>query len=149
MDLSTAAAEKAGIKGVQLISDTVFASAAASLGGLQQLISYAQALLKEGSAQSLPIRGAISYGTFEWGQLTYGKAVVAAHRLESSLEWIGVACDNELPHLEEAWGISSLVCYPVPERAGMIRLRPAVTWRVPKFKELTRLLCSGGLTAKG
>lgn len=30
----------------------------------------------------------------------------------------------------------------------MIRLRPVVTWQVPQFKELARLLCSGGLTAK-
>jgi hypothetical protein len=140
---STAAANKAGVKGMQLISDTFLASAPSTCEGLGQLVSYAQTLLNDGAPQSLPIRGAISHGLFEWGQLTYGKAVIAAHRLESSLEWVGVACDNELPHVEDQWGISSLVCYPAPERTGMIRLRPVVRWQVPRFKELERLLCPG------
>lgn len=84
--LSTAAAKKVGVKGMQLISDTLFASAPSTSEGLGQLVSYAQTLLTDGVPQSLPIRGALSHGLFESGQLTYGKAVIAAHRLESSLE---------------------------------------------------------------
>ena len=149
VDLSTEAAQRAGVDSVQLISDTLFASSDSSAEGLRRLISYSQALLTDGTARSLPVRGAIAHGQFQWSQLTYGKAVVGAHRLEVAQEWVGVTCDSEMPHVEAHWDIRSLVAYPAPLRAGMVRVYPVVAWDVPKFKDLARQLCSGGLTRKG
>jgi len=149
VDLSTEAAKRAGVDSVQLISDTLFASTDSTAEGLQRLIAYAQSLLTDGAARSLPIRGAIAHGQFQWGLLTYGKAVVEAHHLEMSQEWVGVACQNELPHLASQWGVRALVAYPVPLRSGMVRVYPVVAWDVPKFQDLARQLCGGGLTLKG
>lgn len=149
VDLSSDAAKRAGVDSVQLISDTLFASTDSTTEGLRRLVTCAQLLLADGTARSLPIRGAIAHGQFQWGQLTYGKAVVGAHHLEMSQEWVGVACENELPHLESHWGIRSLVAYPVPLRSGMVRVHPVVAWDVPKFKDLAKGLAGGGLTRKG
>ncbi len=147
--LAERTAAAAGITSVQLISDTVFAAADSTLDGLRRLTGYARRLLGEGIAQSLPVRGAITHGLFEWGKLTFGPAVVKAHALEISQDWIGVTCDNDLPHVGEAWAIDGVVCYPVPLRSGPIRNHPVVSWDVPRFRALVTCLCGGGLTRKG
>lgn len=144
---STAA--KLEITQLQLISDTVFAASESTRSGLAKLISFARTLLNQGMPQSLPIRGAISHGSYNWGALTYGKAVITAHELETAQDWIGVGCHNLLPHLADAWGLDSLVCFPLPLKRGPIRLHPVVAWEVPEFPRLVRALCDKGLARQG
>lgn len=136
------------IDNIQLISDTVFAYTDSSTGGLRKLIEFSSSLLNQGVPQSLPIRGAITYGHFDWGRLTYGRAVIAAHELEASQNWIGVSCGN-LPHIADHWGFDSLIAYPTPLKAGPITIHPVIDWSVPSADELTKYLIGGGLTDKG
>lgn len=114
------------IDNIQLISDTVFAYTESSTAGLRKLVEFSRSLLNQGVQQSLPIRGAITHGYFDWGRLIYGIAVITAHELETSQNWIGVSCDNNLPHLEENWGFDSLIAYPTPLKAGSIKIYPVV-----------------------
>ena len=82
----------------QLISDTLFASAADSVDGFESLGNFARLLLNEGIRNSLPIRGAICRGRLKWAEaLVYGPAVIAAHKLETQQDWIGVACGSNIP----------------------------------------------------
>lgn len=120
----------------QLISDTVFCKANASRAGLMSLIAFARHLLDEGVKQSILVRGAITFGPYQWGRLTYGKAVIAAHELEMSQDWIGVACSSQLPDVESCWGKDGLICYPPPFKAGAIALHPCVVWNVPDASAL-------------
>jgi len=112
VELAERAGADAGITAMQLISDTLFASAPDTSEGLGELVRYSKMLSERGLECSLPIRGGVSHGQYEWGSLTYGKAVLSAHRIESSLEWVGIACEPELPHVADHWGFDSLVCYP-------------------------------------
>lgn len=136
------------IDDIQLISDTVFAFTESSTAGLRKLIEFSRSLLNQGVEQSLPIRGAITHGDFDWGRLTYGKAVITAHEIETCQNWIGVSCDNNLPHVEDQWGFDSLIAYPTPMKAGPVKIRPVVDWSVP-IKELVKYLMGGGLTLEG
>lgn len=147
--LVEATAARLGIPQFQLISDTVFAATDSTRGGLGKLIGFARDLLNDGVPQSLPIRGAISHGSYTWGALTYGKAVIQAHELETAQDWIGVGCDNLLPHLADSWGLDSVVCFPLPLKRGPIKLHPVVSWAVPEFPKLVRALCDKGLTRQG
>jgi hypothetical protein len=133
----------------QLISDTVFVGAESTHEGLRAIISFAQTLLNVGSRSSLPVRGAISHGQFEWGSLTYGRAVIRSHQLESQQNWLGITCDNELPHVDSMWGFDGLVCYPPPMKDGPVLLMPVVSWDVPTFTELRQSLLSKGLVRAG
>ena len=142
-------AAKFEITQLQLISDTVFAATESSADGLTTLVKFARSLLSDGLRKSLPIRGAITHGTYQWGRLTYGKAVISAHELEMTQDWIGVGCENELPHLTGAWGLDSLVCFPLPMKRGPVKLHPVVAWDVPEFKTLVSLLCRKGLAQQG
>jgi hypothetical protein len=132
----------------QLISDTVFCKASADRAGLRSLISFARHLLNEGIRQSILVRGAITYGPYNWGRLTYGKAVIAAHELEMAQDWIGVAC-SELPDQDSCWGNDGLVCYPAPFKAGSIKLHPCVVWDVPSDDELVKASTAFPLTRAG
>ena len=118
VSLAKNSAETAGVTELQLLSDTLFASTPDSSDGRGRLVRFSQTLLSEGLKQSLPIRGGISFGKYSWGELTYGKAVIAAHKIEASSEWVGVACDAGLPHIADHWGVDSLVCFPAPQRSG-------------------------------
>jgi hypothetical protein len=138
-----------GLSKVQLISDTVFVSAESSSAGLRGVITFARTILNEGVPQSLPIRGAITHGPYEWGTLIYGKAVVNAHVLESNQDWIGVTCENALPHINEFWAIDSLLSYPTPLKTGNIRINPVVSWEVREYNVLAAALCNKGLTEPG
>ncbi len=149
VELIQGTATKLGVQHVQLISDTVFAATESSSEGLEKLIKFGSTLLNAGVPLSLPIRGAISHGEYSWGKLTYGKAVIRGHELEAAQDWIGIGCENALPHLTSAWGRDSLVCYPLPMKRGAIRLHPVVAWEVPEFQVLIRFLSSDGLIREG
>ncbi len=144
-----AAARNAEVTRIQLISDTVFAVSDSTPEGLLSLIRFSQHVLQEGLAASLPVRGAITHGHFEWGQLTYGKAVIQSHQLESTQDWVGIACESNLLFVEQMWGLDKLVCYPAPLKSGPIKLCPVVAWNVPEFAKITKLLTSNGLSAEG
>lgn len=144
------AATRAAPSNYQLISDTVFMSADDSEDGLSSLIVAAQKLLNGGLKKSLPVRGAIVHGEFEWGlRLTFGQAVVDAHRLEQEQDWVGVTCAADLPLADRFWSYDKLVVYPAPLKSGPIRLHPVVTWDVPRAQILARKLSSGGLMKAG
>lgn len=148
-DLVQEAVRISGIKRFQLLSDTVFAASDSSEAGLRQIVALSRHLLESGIAKSLPVRGAISHGTFQWGNVTFGKAVISSHSLEQAQQWIGISCSPTLPHLDSLWSLSGLVCYPVPLRTGPIRLHPAVAWSVPDSPTLARALSSNGLARAG
>ena len=69
---------------IQLISDTLFVREEGSAEALRRLLSFSRTLLEDGISHALPVRGAIAFGAVEWGRLTYGKAVIEAHRLETA-----------------------------------------------------------------
>ena len=142
------AKNNSGVTKVQLISDTLFASEEDSTEGLSRLIGMGQHLLNAGVPKSLPVRGAITHGDVVWGDLTYGKAVVEAHELEASLDWIGIACQPELPGVADLWSWDSLVVYPVPKKEGAIQLCPTIVWTVPNAQELSSFLTRDGLVQR-
>lgn len=133
----------------QLISDTLFCATDNTLEGLKNIVKLSRSLLEKGLAHSLPVRGAITFGSYEWGPLTYGDAVVKAHSLEQLQDWVGIACTSGLPRVEEIWGLGSVICYPAPMKVGPIKLGPVVDWEVPCFEDMAKMLTGGGLTKKG
>jgi hypothetical protein len=138
-------AKKHGIEKLQLISDTVFVGVDSSEAGLSALLAFSRDLLSSGVDQSLPVRGALVHGSYTWGKLTYGKAVIAAHELEQAQNWIGIACSHNLPGIEGMWSLDKLVCYPAPQKRGSMQLHPVVSWPIPDTKTLMNRLASGGL----
>ena len=134
---------------IQLVSDTLFVREEGSDEGLQRLLSFSRTLLEDGISHALPVRGAITFGPVEWGELTYGKAVIEAHRLETAQDWIGVACVPKLPYLKRLWDWGRVVVYPVPMKSGAIRIHPAVAWTVPATDELCRQTLVDGLFVAG
>lgn len=146
VSLVAVSAKKCSLARYQLLSDTLFVGADAKKDDLRNIISLARMLLQEGLDLLLPIRGAVSYGTYEWKNLVYGEAVIKAHSLEVLQEWVGVSCVNNLPHVDAFWGLDSLICFPVPKKSGPIELHPVVGWDVPLFDALVRKLVQGGLT---
>lgn len=95
------------------------------------------------------MRGAIVHGEVAWGQLTYGKAVIQAYKIEQSLDWIGIACSPKLPRVDEMWDWDTVVVYPVPKRQGQVQVVSVVSWQVPSAKELTSLIGRKGLMKDG
>ena len=138
-----------GIRDVQLISDTLFVREENSQDGLQRLLHFAQSLLEEGIQRSFPIRGAITRGNVTWGKLTYGKPVLEAHKIERSLDWIGVACSAALPLVENFWSWDLVCVYPAPMKAGMVQCVPVVVWNVPDPNELLNKSSGRGLYKDG
>lgn len=130
---------RCGIQRCHLFSDTVFAATPSSEEGLRSLVAFARDLLGRGLEQRFMVRGGISHGTFTWGSLTYGQAVIAAHKLESSVNWIGVACEPALALAEKLWSYDHLVCYPAPMKAGLVQLQPVVAWTIPSTERLLEL----------
>ena len=143
------AALNSSVEQLQLISDTVFASAPSSRDGLDRLVRFSQALLSDGLAKFFPIRGAIVHGEFEWGELTYGRAVIDAHELEMSQNWIGVACAPGLPHGADMWGLDKLICYVPPMKRGLMRAHPVVSWPVPQTEQLVSLVLRSNTIKEG
>jgi len=143
-------AQKCGIKNLQLISDTVFAATDSSVEGINKILNFAQYLLSNGVPESLPIRGAITHGEYNWDEhFTYGKAVIDAHKLEMAQNWVGVACSPALPHLSNDQWPDTLVCYPVPKKNGPAMLQAAIVWEIPDLEKLSGFLAAKGLTKNG
>ena len=138
-----------GVKDIQLISDTLFVREESYSEGLKRLLRFAQLLLNRGLDHSFPVRGAIVHGKVAWGELTYGQAVIQAHKLERSMDWVGIACSPNLPGLSEFWNWGDVVVYPVPRKAGLTQLMPTVSWMVPSSHELLRKVSGSGLIAEG
>jgi hypothetical protein len=132
-----------------LLSDTLFIGVSNSECDLKKVIQVSRHLLNKGIHLCLPIRGAITYGTYEWGNLVYGKTVIDAHSLERQQNWIGVTYPNILPHVDSLWGEDSLICYPVPKKSGVIKLAPVVDWNVPDSDSLMTLMLRKGLNEAG
>jgi hypothetical protein len=150
VDLVQKSAEEAKVSRFQLISDSLLAATDGESSSLSHLIHLARLLLEKGIRNSFPIRGAISFGTYTWGNLTYGKAVIHCHELEKNQQWVGIACTNSLPHVEEHWSFDDgLVCYPVPMSNGLIQTFPAVAWEIPDTLSLMSNLGKGGLIKEG
>ncbi|MGH8427061.1 MAG: hypothetical protein ACRES7_03655, partial [Gammaproteobacteria bacterium] len=140
---STAATH--GIIHFQLVSDTLFVAEPSSEAGLANLLNFSIELLSAGVLRSLPVRGAIVHDSYEWGKLTYGRAVIAAHQLEQAQNWIGITCASGLPAIDRFWSIDCVVCYPPPLKRAPMQLHPVLAWDVPDSGELLRLLVGGGL----
>ncbi len=137
VDLVKATQRLVGIKATQLMSDTLFVREEDSEDGLERLLRFAQLLLQKGMQKSFPIRGAIVHGNVAWGELTYGQPVIQAHKLERSLDWIGIACSSSIPRIDKFWSWDLVVLYPQPQDSGSIQLIPAIAWDVPRSQELT------------
>lgn len=136
VDLVETTRYEVGVEDTQMISDTLFVREECSVGGLARMLRFAQLLLERGLERNFPLRGAIVHGDAAWGHLTYGKAVMEAHKVERALDWIGIACSADLPHLGQLWGWDKVVRYPVPQKGGDIVMMGAVTWDVPSLKML-------------
>ena len=136
-----------GVQHSQLISDTIFVREDDSAEGLLRLLRYSKFLLERGLASHFPIRGAITNGKMTWGSLTYGKALVRSHELERQQNWIGIACESNLPSIPWSWDL--VCCYPVPKKTGSIQLGPAVVWNIPKAPDLIRQCTAKGLLKAG
>ncbi len=142
-------ANEQGIPNIQLISDTLFAACPSSPSDFLKLLRFSRDLLEKGIQQSLPIRGAIGYGEYTWGRLTYGETVIKCHQGEQNQDWIGIACLPDVPVSEEARNLGLAGVYPTPCQSGVIQHTCVVFWDPPCCAELVRLLCDGGLTRKG
>ena len=140
---------KLSVRDIQLISDTLFVREEDSIDGLTRLLRFAQLLLECGVEEYFPLRGAIVHGDAAWGKLIYGKAVIQAHQIERSLDWLGIACAPNLPRVDSMWAWDMVVVYPVPRKEGEIKLLPAVSWNVPLAEELVRKVSGNGLMAIG
>ena len=149
IQLVDAAGTDAGVTETQLISDTLFVREEDSGSGLARLLKFARLLIERSLEKNFPLRGAIVHGEAAWGKLTYGDAVIKAHNLERSLEWIGIACEPGLPRVDQMWDWDKVVVYPVPKKQGDVTTMPAVAWNVPEGEELLHLSAAGGLIADG
>ncbi len=109
-----------GVQQSQLISDTIFVREDDSAEGFRRLLRYSKILLERGLASHFPIRGAITKGNLTWGMLTYGKALVRSHELERQQNWIGIACESNLPSIPWSWDL--VCCYPVPKKPDSFSL---------------------------
>ena len=125
VELVQCAGFRAGVKERQLISDTLFAREEHSADGLARLLKFAQLLLESGGDKPFPLRGAIAQGNAAWGELPYGEAVIEAHTMEQSLDWMGIACAPRLPHLSSLWNWDLVTVYPIPRKTAETRLMPA------------------------
>ena len=133
------------VEDTQLISDTLFAREEDSVDGLTRLLRFGQLLLERGLKRNFPLRGAIVHGDVGWGHLTYGTAVMDAHTVERSLDWIGIACALGSDRLDQLLDWDRVVYYPVPRKTGHVELMGAVTWKVPELEQLCFLATENGL----
>ena len=145
VDLVETTKHEAGVEETQLISDTLFVREEDSAEGLERVLRFAKLLLERGLDSNFPLRGAVVHGNVAWGHLTYGKAVIEAHKAERALDWIGIACDLNLPHLDQMWDWDRVVCYPVPRKVGDIEMMGAVTWDVPDLPKIGVMTTAKGL----
>ncbi|NGZ07631.1 MAG: hypothetical protein G8237_14900 [Magnetococcales bacterium] len=149
VDLVCDAAKKFNIDDIKLISDTIFVFVEPGKNNFENLVCFSREILLGGIQNSFPIRGAIVYGEVAWGSVIYGQAVIDAHELEQSQNWIGIACAANIVGVDSLWSIDRLICYPVPKKQGAIQQYPVVSWDVPDLGVIMRLLMGGGLTKTG
>jgi hypothetical protein len=139
-----------GFTDYQLLSDTLFLSVEGSDNEtFEKLIHYCQKLLSGGLEKFLPIKGALTYGEYEWGDFIYGKAIITGHEIESSQNWIGVTLQNGIPNTKSHWSPSKIICYPPPMKGGKIKLYPVIAWAVPDYDTLIKQTIGKGLTIEG
>ena len=125
-----------------LVSDTLFAQVADSEDGMKRLFQFSKLLLERGLENSFLVRGAIAHGeVFCGGELIYGKAVLDAHRLEQSLDWIGIACTPIQKEIPWCW---ELVCrYPVLKKGGEQACDgPVIVWTPPESCDIAEIWAS-------
>ena len=142
-------ASVAGVKETQLLSDTLFVREEDSLDGLKRLLKFARLLLEGGLEENLPLRGSIVHGNAAWGRMTFGDAVIRAHQLERSFEWVGIGCEPGLPRINDLWGWDVVVVYLVPKKTGAVGTMPAVAWNVPDANTIIREAGKSGLMVDG
>ncbi|MCX7071289.1 MAG: hypothetical protein NTW01_09895 [Gammaproteobacteria bacterium] len=149
VELVEAATKKSGVDKFSLFSDTVFAAVPSTVEGANALINLSRLLLSEGLTNSFMVRGGIAHGTFTWGRVSYGRAIIDAHKLESRQNWVGIACQGKLPHAVELWGANRLVCYLPPMKSGLMQGQPVVSWDIPDATELIALAMKSNAVKDG
>ncbi len=124
----------------QMLSDTVYVAVGEGKSELKKIIIFSRKLLNLSINQSLPIRGAISLGTYQWAELVYGKAVIESHKLEKKQNWIGVILNQNVIVESKDYQAFNLICYKVPIVGGMTQTHPVVVWNIPNSIKLSKLL---------
>lgn|GEM_PF-3108487 len=132
----------------QVVSDTVFVTAATSEDGLRGLIQTARHLLEQGVVNNLPIRGAIARGDVDWqSDALWGPGVVEAYSLGQSTEWLGVVLAESTEPIPDAlFDRRELVTFPTPFKEGPVRMYANVRWAAPPASALAGLTTGGFLT---
>ena len=129
---------------VQHFSDTIFVSTDSSCHDFGCLLEFSRSLLEKGIEHSFPIRGGIAHGTVVWDDtITFGEAVIEAHRVEQESDWIGIACSKTCCHTQSLASWDLLVTYPVPRKHGQVELTSVVAWPVPAVSKLIKNTTSG------
>lgn len=138
VELVTKGIDEYKIPNYHFVSDTVFAGTEYTRDGLKRLMDFSKYLLEEGIRDSLPLRGGIACGDVEWGdKISFGTAIIKAHKLETDQEWIGTCCEPDLPGLDELWDFQRVFCYPAPmKNEKLLTHRPVIAWHVPTYAEL-------------
>ncbi len=143
------AAKKYSIKKYSLLSDTLFVAVPSNPKNFENIILMGKYLLEKGILKSIPIRGAITHGNFEWGDLVYGKPIIEAHDIEINQNWIGITCSEKIPKADLHWGEDKLICYSPPMKTGTATFHPVISWDIPTYERLSNLLVKKGLAPKG
>ena len=71
--------------------------------------------------------------------------MIKGHKIERSLEWVGIACEPGLPRVNELWDWDVVVRFPVPRKAGKVKTMPAVVWNVPDSNVIIHEVGKNGL----
>jgi hypothetical protein len=110
--------------GTVLFSDTVVVfSFNDSESSFRSIIDVSSSLLWELLHENVPVRGAISHGSFSrseneaHGTVIAGRPIIDAHHYESRLQWIGIMLTPSL--LEHRAEISASGCAMAPPRDGL------------------------------
>ena len=140
----------------QLISDTLFIGAGNKPEELYNLAAFSKKLLEKTIWKSLPIRGALSFGPYEWtNSLVYGKAVIDAHNHEMNQQWVGISLTRKLTedinYLVVDFLVKHELClaYAPPVKKGSSDFCITINWDVPQTDELGSLMVDRGLVGKG
>lgn len=150
VDLVKELTSKFKIERFQLMSDTLFIGMSdSSTDSLRKLVSFSKDLLEKSLEKAIPLKGAITYGEYAWGDLIYGKAVISAHDLEVKQNWVGITLDIPVQNIDELFKDYSLICYMSPLKSGPLKLFPVVSWNIPDLGHLSSSLIKSGLAKKG
>ncbi len=122
----------------QFVSDTVFVGVEPNNEGLERLIKFSKDMLNNGINNSLPLRAGIAYGDVEWREkISFGTALINAHKLGEDQNWIGTCCESDLPGIEKLWNFEKVFVYPAPLKTEiLLTYRPVISWNVPEYKDL-------------